>query len=263
MGAPRAGKGLGGRERQPSVGNQKCLYIFVRSQAAMLEGGAGHLGEICREKKCAREAAPARPPAGTALPRRARPAARSPPHPPPPAQLVFICSKSLPHFPAAIIEYFVPDLTFTEPAAPGIQAPFIFCQQTFGFTSLGANGFRCLKKVIAVNEGKGGKKEKKKEEERKRKKERKKERQTERQGAPSPRPALSTRSAVPPAAPSSSPELALPGPGPAAIRPGRGPAEPPAPAPAYLRSQPGDGQQGTEQRESFPDLQERSGEGWR
>lgn len=107
-------------------------------------------------------------------PRRDRFAAQStpgrplPPHPPPPAQLVFICSKSLPHFPAAIIEYFVPDLTFTEPAAPGIQAPFIFCQQTFGFTSLGANGFRCLKKVIAVNEGKGGKKEKKK---RRRKKE--------------------------------------------------------------------------------------------
>lgn len=95
MGAPRAGKGLGGRERQPSVGNQKCLYIFVRSQAAMLEGGAGHLGEICREKKCAREAAPARPPAGTALPRRARPAARSPPTPRPQPSL---CSFAPNHF---------------------------------------------------------------------------------------------------------------------------------------------------------------------
>lgn len=40
--------------------------------------------------------------------------------PPSPAQLEFICLKSLPHFPATIIKYFVPDLTFTEAAAPGI-----------------------------------------------------------------------------------------------------------------------------------------------
>lgn len=176
-------------------------------------------------------------------PRRDRFAAQStpgrplPPHPPPPAQLVFICSKSLPHFPAAIIEYFVPDLTFTEPAAPGIQAPFIFCQQTFGFTSLGANGFRCLKKVIAVNEGKGGKKEKKKKKkERERRKGRRKGRRSGR-GLP----ARAQRSQ--PAAPSRRPPLppAPSSPCPAPAPPPSGPGEarrspPPRPPPTSARS---------------------------
>lgn len=57
-------------------------------------------------------------------------------------------SFSLNHFhisPAVIIKYFVSDFTFLgRPPQPGMQAPFVFCQQSWGGCSWGLfKGFQC------------------------------------------------------------------------------------------------------------------------